>query len=104
MYRGWVDSSDPAYRLPDWRAGRLTGLWCALFDEQPELGAGVAEHLEETASSLDRKIKSWRKQGFIQRSEMHDLLQQVEDVKQLGNCCPGDRKRPATSPERAAAS
>lgn len=83
MYRGWVAASDPAYRLPDWDHGWLTGLWRALFDNQPELGAGVAEHLEETASSLDRKIKSWRKHGVAARSEMHDLLRQVEDQKQL---------------------
>ena len=83
VYRGWVAASDPAYRLPDWDPGRLTSLWRALFDEEPELGAAVAEHLEETASSLNRKIKSWRKQGVAGRSEMHDLLQQVEDVKQL---------------------
>ena len=83
VYRGWVAASDPAYRLPDWDPGRLTALWRALFDNQPELEAAVAEHLEETASSLNRKVKSWRKQGVAGRSEMHDLLQQVEDVKQL---------------------
>ena len=83
VYRGWVASPDPAYRLPDWRPGGLTGLWRGLFDNQPELEAGVAEHLEETASSLNRKIKSWLEQGVVLRPEMQELLQQVEDVKQL---------------------
>ena len=40
VYRGWLALSDPVHRLPDWRPGRLTGLWRALFDEQPELQAG----------------------------------------------------------------
>ena len=31
VYRGWVVSSDPAHRLPDWHPGRLTGLWRALL-------------------------------------------------------------------------
>ena len=83
VYRGWLVPSDTAHRLPDWRPGRLTGLWRALFDEEPELQAAVAEHLEETASSFNRTIKGWLEQGVVQRSEMQDLLQQVESVKQL---------------------
>ena len=84
VYRGWVAASDPAHRLPDWHPGRLTGLWRALFDEEPELQAAVAEHLEETTSSFNRRIKGWLEQGAVQRSEMQDLMQQVESVKQLG--------------------
>ena len=84
VYRGWVAASDPAHRLPDWRPGRLTGLWRALFYEEPELQAAVAEHLEETTSSFNRTIKGWLEQGTVQRSDMQDLLQQVESVKQLG--------------------
>ena len=76
-------SVGPVHRLPDWHAGRLTGLWQALFDEQPELQAAVAEHLEETTSSFNRRITGWLKQGTVQRADMEDLLQQVEDVKQL---------------------
>ena len=83
VYRGWVVASDPAHRLPDWDPGRLTGLWRALFDEDPELQAAVAEHLEETTASLNRRIKDWLEQGVAERSEMQDLLQQVESVKQL---------------------
>ena len=83
VYRGWVVPSDPVHRLPDWHPGRLTGLWRALFDEEPELQAAVAEHLEETTSSFNRTIKGWLEQGSVQRSEMQDLLQQVESVKQL---------------------
>ncbi len=83
VYRGWLDSSDPVFRLPDWHPGRLTGLWRALFDEEPELQAAVAEHLEETASSFNRRITGWLEQGSVQRSDMQDLLQQVESVKQL---------------------
>ena len=83
VYRGWVVPSDPVHRLPDWHPGRLTGLWRALFDEEPELQAAVAEHLEETTSSFNRRIKGWLKQGSVQRSEMQDLLQQLESVKQL---------------------
>ena len=83
VYRGWLVPSDPVHRLPDWHPGRLTGLWRALFDEEPELQAAVAEHLEETTSSFNRRIKGWLKQGSVQRSEMQDLLQQVESVKQL---------------------
>ena len=83
VYRGWVVSSDPVHRLPDWHPGRLTGLWRALFDEEPELQAAVAEHLEETTSSFNRRIKGWLEQGSVQRSEMQDLLQQLESVKQL---------------------
>ncbi len=83
VYRGWLVPSDPVYRLPDWHPGRLTGLWRALFDEEPELQAAVAEHLEETISSFDRRITGWLKQGSAQRSDMQDLLQQVENVKQL---------------------
>ena len=83
VYRGWVAASDPAHRLPDWHPGRLTGLWRALFDEEPELQAAVAEHLEETTSSFNRRIKGWLEQGVVQRSEMQDLLQQIESVKQL---------------------
>jgi len=81
VYRGWP--SDPARRLPDWRPGPLTGLWGALFDEQPELEAAVAAHLEETTSSFNRRIKGWLEHGSVQRSDMEDLLQQVEGVKQL---------------------
>ena len=84
VYRGWVAASDPAHRLPDWHPGRLTGLWRALFDQEPELQAAVAEHLEETTSSFNRRIKGWLEQGVVQRSDMQDLLQQVESVKQLG--------------------
>ncbi len=83
VYRGWLVPSDPVYRLPDWHAGPLTGLWRALFDEEPELQAAVAEHLEETTSSLNRRITGWLKHGSVQRSDMQDLLQQVEGVKQL---------------------
>ena len=83
VYRGGLVPSDPVYRLPDWHPGRLTGLWRALLDEEPELQAAVAEHLEETASSFNRKITGWLKHGSVQRSDMQDLLQQVEDVKQL---------------------
>ena len=83
VYRGWLVPSDPAHRLPDWRPGRLTGLWQALFDEQPELEAAVAEHLEETTSSFNRRITGWLEEGSVQRSDMQDLLQQVENVKQL---------------------
>ena len=83
VYRGWLVPSDPARRLPDWRPGPLTGLWRALFDEQPELEAAVAEHLEETTSSFNRRIKGWIEQGSVQRSDMQNLLQQVENVKQL---------------------
>ena len=83
VYRGWLASSDPVFRLPDWHPGRLTGLWRALFDEQPELQAAVAEHLEETTSSFNRRITGWLEQGTVQRSDMQDLLQQVESVKQL---------------------
>ena len=72
------------------RAGFPTGalagspvLWRALFDGQPELEAAVAEHLEETTSSFNRRIKGWLEQGAVQRSDLEDLLQQVESVKQL---------------------
>ena len=84
VYRGWVAASDPAHRLPDWHPGRLTGLWRALFDQEPELQAAVAEHLEETTASFNRTIKGWLEQGVVERSDMQDLLQQVESVKQLG--------------------
>ena len=83
MYRGWVVPSDPVRRLPDWHPGRLTGLWRALFDEEPELQAAVAEHLEETTASFNRRITGWLEHGSVQRSDMQDLLQQVESVKQL---------------------
>ena len=83
VYRGWAVPSDPARRLPDWDPGRLTGLWRALFDGQPELEAAVAEHLEETTSSFNRRIKGWLEHGSVHRSDMEDLLQQVECVKQL---------------------
>ena len=95
MYRGRVASSDPAYRLPDWRPGRLTGLWRAQFDNQPEVGARALEHLEETAPSLNRKIEDWLEQGRVERSEMQGLLQEIEDVKQLGQMlsCRSDASR-----------
>ncbi len=83
VYRGWLVPSEPARRLPDWHPGRLTGLWRALFDQEPELQAAVAEHLEETTSSFNERIKGWLEQGSVQRSDMQDLLQQVESVKQL---------------------
>ena len=68
VYRGWLASSDPVFRLPDWHPGRLTGLWRALFDQEPELQAAVAEHLEETTSSFNRRITGWLEQGTVQRS------------------------------------
>jgi len=83
VYRGWLVPSAPVRRLPDWHPGRLTGLWRALFDEEPELQAAVAEHLEETTSSFNRRITGWLEQGSVQRADMQDLLQQVESVKQL---------------------
>ena len=83
VYRGWAVPSDPVHRLPDWHAGRLTGLWQALFDGQPELEAAVVEHLEETTSSFNRRITGWLEQGSVQRADMEDLLQQVENAKQL---------------------
>jgi len=83
VYRGWLAPSDPVYRLPEWHPGRLTDLWRALLDEEPELQAAVAEHLEETTSSFNRRITDWLKHGSVRRSDMQELLQQVEDVKQL---------------------
>lgn len=83
LYHGWVAPSDPAHRLPDRDPGRLTGLWRALFDKQPELQAAVTDHLEETAPSFNRGITGWRKQGVAGRPEIQELLQEVEDVKQL---------------------
>ena len=83
VYRGWAAASDPAHWLQDWRPGRLTSLWRALLDEQPELQAAVAEHLEETTSSFNRRINGSLDQGSAERSEKEDLLQQVESVKQL---------------------
>ena len=83
VYRGWLDPSDLARRLPYWHPGRLTGLWRALFDRQPELEAAVAEHLEETTSSFNPRIKGWLEHGSVQRADMEDLLQQVEGAKQL---------------------
>ena len=83
VYRGWVVPSDPVRRLPDWHPGRLTGLWRALFDDEAELQAAVAEHLEETTASFNRRITGWLEHGSVQRSDMQDLLQQVESVKQL---------------------
>ena len=83
VYRGWLVPSDPVYRLPDWHGGPLTRLWRALLDEEPELQAAVAAHLEETTSSFNRRITGWLKHGSVRRSDMQDLLQQVEDVKQL---------------------
>ncbi len=104
VYRGGLVPSDQVYRLPDWRPGRLTGLWRALFDEEPELQAAVAEHLEETTSSLNKRITGWLTHGSVQRSDMQDLLQQIEGVKQLAQLLSGGRQRPATSPERLAKS
>ena len=83
VYRGWLVPSDPVRRLPDWHPGRLTGLWRALFDEEPELQAAVAEHLEETTASFNRRIQGWLEHGSVQRADLEDLLQQVEGVKQL---------------------
>ena len=83
VYCGWLIPSDPVYRLPDWHGGPLTGLWRALLDEEPDLQAAVAEHLEETTSSFNRRITGWLRHGSVRRSDMQDLLQQVEDVKQL---------------------
>ena len=104
VYRGWVVPSDPVHRLPDWRPGRLTGLWRALFDEEPELQAAVAEHLEETTSSFNKTIKGWLEQGVVQRSEMQDLLQQIESVKQLAQLLSrrseASRKEPGALGER----
>ena len=83
VYRGWLVPSDPVHRLPDWHPGRLTGLWRALFDEEPALEAAVAEHLEEMTASFNRRITGWLEHGSVQRSDLEDLLQQVEGVKQL---------------------
>ena len=38
-------------------------------DEQPELQAAVAEHLEETSSSFNRRVTGWLEQGAVQRSD-----------------------------------
>ena len=83
VQRGWVAASDPAHRLPDWRPRPAHRLWRVLFDEQPELQAGVAEHLEETTSSFSRRITGWPEQGAAERSDMEDSLHQVESVNQL---------------------
>ena len=99
VYRGWVVASDPA-RLPDWHAGRLTGLWRALFEDEAELQAAVAEHLEETTASFNRRIQGWLEQGSVQRSDMQDLLQQVESVKQLAQLL--SRRSEATRNESGA--
>ena len=102
VYRGWP--SDPARRLPDWRPGRLTGLWRALFDEKPELQAAVVEHLEETTSSFNRRIKGWLEQSSVQHSDMGDLLQQVESVKQLAQLLSRRSDASRNEPERLARS
>ena len=102
VYRGRVVPSDPVHRLPDWHPGRLTGLWRALFDEQPELQAAVAEHLEETTSSFNRRIKGWLEQGTAKRSDMQDLLQQVESVKQLAQLLSRRSEASRNEPERLA--
>ena len=70
VYRGWVVASDPVHRLPDWHAGRLTGLWRALFDDEADLQAAVAEHLEETTSSFNRRITGWLEHGSVQRADI----------------------------------
>ncbi|MDE0178473.1 MAG: hypothetical protein OXP36_07720 [Gammaproteobacteria bacterium] len=54
-----------------------------LFDGQPELQAGALEHLEETTAAFNRRINDWLEQGAAERSDMEDLLQQVESGKQL---------------------
>ena len=104
VYRGWLVPSDPARRLPDWRPGRLTGLWRALFDEQPELQAAVAEHLEETTASFNRRITGWLEHGSVQRADMEDLLQQVEGVKQLAQLLSRHSAASPANPERLAES
>ena len=71
----------PATRLAPWPTHRFVAR--ALFDEESELQAAVAEHLEETTFSFNRRITGWLEQGSVQRSDMEDLLQQVENVKQL---------------------
>ena len=92
VYRGWLVPSDPAHRLPDWHPGRLTGLWRALFDGQPKLQAAVVEHLEETTSSFNRRIKGWLEHGSVQRSDMEDLLQQVDPA--AGGARKSERTKP----------
>lgn len=42
----------------------------------------MAEHLEETTSSFNERIKGWLEQGAVERSAMENPLQQVESVKQ----------------------
>ena len=83
VYRGWLDASLSAYQAADWRPGRLTGLWHALLDEDPELEVAAAEHFEETTALLSRRIGDWLEHGTAERVDMEDLLQQVESVKQL---------------------
>ena len=102
VYRGWP--SDAARRLPDWRPGRLTDLWRALFDGQPELQATVVEHLEETTSSFNRRLKGWLERGSVQHSDMEDLLQQVENVKQLAQLLSRRPEASRNEPERVAQS
>ena len=63
VYRGWATASDLPHRLPDWRPGRLTALWRALFDGQPEIQAGLAKHLEETTSAFNRKDQGRARAG-----------------------------------------
>ena len=77
------NASSPAQRAADWRPGRLTGLWRAPLDQDPELDVAAAEHFEETTASLSRRIRDWLEHGTAERADMEDLLQQVESVRQL---------------------
>ena len=83
VYRGWLTDGHRPFRLPEWRPARLIGLWRALFDADPELQTVVVEHLEAKTTAFDKKLTEWLKRGAVQRAEVQDLLQEVQEVKQL---------------------
>ena len=82
VYRGWLVPSDPVHHLPDWHLAdspvcggrcstrsRSSRWWCRNISKRDLL--------------LQPEDHGWLEWGSVQRSGMRDLLQQIENVKQL---------------------
>ena len=93
VYRGTPSAESPPFRVPDWRADQVAGIWWAARnaaeqtaeDSQTALDAHVNELLEvieRKAAIFPETIKDCLDRGTVSAHELWELLQELEKAKQ----------------------